>query len=162
MPQAYSSPGSCHPAQLIEESGELWDQHKRMVLILKHIRSVTAWLPPYTHTPDQIFNAAVLDKKEAYKILEKQRYRIFQRFHKTRHKYIIFIALRYPYFLPLHSACTVFMIDAILNTLKKTQAFMINISVRFEALTAQTNQHVMQQQGLLPCSGKTEVQIFKR
>lgn len=29
------------------------------------------------------------------------------------------------------------MIDAILNTLKKTQAFMINISVRFEALTAQ-------------------------
>lgn len=35
MTKAYSSAGSRHPAQLIEESAELWDQHTRIFLILQ-------------------------------------------------------------------------------------------------------------------------------
>lgn len=90
MSHAHSSPGSCHPAQLIEEPAELWDQHKRIVLILQQQQHKIRNCTTIHITQHTLLIRYWLYEKEPYKLLRNKQYRVFQsKLYKTSDKDIM-------------------------------------------------------------------------
>ncbi len=125
---------------------------------------------PITHTPDKIFDAAVSIRSKLIRFWRNNDIELFQIPQNQAQGQYIYSFTHISF--PLHFACTVVMIDDILNTLKKdytnnaekARAFMTNISVRFEALASPKQLKPTRDStaNAAALQRKPEVQIFKR